>query len=139
MKRPEGVTILAILSFLCAGCTALIALVLMFGGAFLAQMSRSRLDGRVLAGFGVVARVLIFAFAVLYAVVGFGLWKLQNWSRLLTMILVGVDGVFSVFRIMNSALHFRPGFAFVNIMICAIDILIFTYLLKPHVKQAFGG
>ncbi len=139
MERPTGVTVLAILSFMSAACAVLFALIFVFGGALLSRMSHSRIDSSVVAGLGVLAGVFIFGFAVLYAVVGFGLWKLQNWSRLLTMILVGVSGVFSVLRVMGSVLHFRPGFAAFNLVICAIDIWILIYLLRPDVKQAFGG
>jgi uncharacterized membrane protein (DUF2068 family) len=139
MARPTGVTVLAILSFIGAGLTVLVALAFMMGGAALSQMTGGGPGAAMFAGLGAIGGVFILCFAVLYVVVGIGLWMLRNWGRLLMMILAGVGLVFGAIGLLTALMHFRMmGLAW-NVVVCAVDLLIITYLLKPHVKQAFGA
>jgi hypothetical protein len=66
MERPTGVTILAVLSFLCAAPFALLALGVFVGGAALMQSIQSASGmGAALAGLGMIIGVGILIGAAL--------------------------------------------------------------------------
>jgi uncharacterized membrane protein len=132
------VTILAVLSFIGAGACVLGALGFFLGGAAIARMGGA-MGGGLMAALGAFAGVVLLVVGAIYAVIGFGLWKLQNWARIVSIVLValgllsGAYGAFGLF----SPLHI--GLLIWQLFWIAIDVWIILYLLKPHVKQAFGA
>ncbi|MGA3295017.1 MAG: DUF2127 domain-containing protein [Candidatus Acidiferrales bacterium] len=139
MERPTGVTILAVLGFIGAGLLVLLALgCLLMGGVILARMARGPMG--MIGGIG-IAFVAVFCliFAALYVVIGVGLWKLQNWARILTIVLVGLGLVIQALGLLGALAHFHPILFVWRAIFVAIDVWIVVYLLKPHVKQAFGA
>jgi hypothetical protein len=141
MERPTGVTILAVLCFIGAGFAALGALLTFVGGAALSALGgRGTMGLGMLAGFGAaVFGVFILCLGVIYAVVGYGLWTLQNWGRIVAIVLIALGLVFAALGLLGALVHFRIGVLLWQVIVCAIDVWIITYLLKPHVKQAFGA
>jgi hypothetical protein len=71
--------------------------------------------------------------------VGYGLWSLKNWGRILCLILVVLGLLSSALGAVKSLMPLHAGLLIREACIIAIDIWIITYLLKPHVKQAFGA
>jgi uncharacterized membrane protein (DUF2068 family) len=140
MERPTGVTILAVLAFIGAGLLVLLALLSLLGGAMLSSMAAPRMGMLASVG-GAVIAVFLFVIAVLYVVIGAGLWKLQNWARVLAIVLAGLSVLASVLSILNPFAHHFFFFVFLTrrLIVVAIDVWIIVYLLKPHVKQAFGA
>ncbi|MBI3670817.1 MAG: hypothetical protein HY237_13690 [Acidobacteria bacterium] len=140
MERPTGVTVLAILAFIGAGLSVLCALVMFVGGAALSALGgRGAMGLGMLAGMGAaVAGVFILFLAVVYAAVGYGLWTLQNWGRVVCIVLIAIGLVFAALGLLTALFHFRIGVLLWQLIVCAIDVWIITYLLKTHVKQAFG-
>jgi len=138
MERPTGVTVLAVLSFIFAGLCVCVAFGAMVGGAVLASMVASMPATFVGAGAVIVAGICFF-FAVLYGVDGYGLLKLQNWARILTIVVAGLSLLFAAFGALAALSHLQVLFLFRELLIIAVDVLVLTYLLKPHVKQAFGA
>jgi len=139
MERPTGVSVLAILSFIGAGLTVLVALAFMMGSATISQMVGGGRGSAMLVGLGVVGGVFILGFAALYLVVGFGLWTLKNWGRLLMLILAAIGLIFGALGLLTALMHFHIMGLVWQFVVCAIDVWIITYLLKPHVKQAFSA
>ena len=94
----------------------------------------------MLLGFGgaVVGGVLV-VLAILYIAMAMGLLKLQNWARVLLIILVGLSLLSAGGGLVFSFAHIFPLLLFRHIVTVAIDIWIVVYLFKPHVKQAFGA
>ena len=140
MARPTGVTILAVLGFICAAFALLAALGMFLAGSIgLATMSRG---GGPMAGIlgtvGALAGVVFLIFAALYVICGVGLLKLANWGRLLTIILVAIGLAFEVMGVLRALMPMHPGSVVWNLILIAIDVWILMYLFKPHVKQAFG-
>jgi len=91
MQRPTGVTILAVLAFIGAGLSVLVAIGAFLGGAVMSSMMANPRFG-MLAGVGaVIVGVFLLGIAVMDVVIGFGLWKLQNWARILTIVLSVLD------------------------------------------------
>jgi uncharacterized membrane protein (DUF2068 family) len=111
----------------------------MMGGAAISQMVGGGAGSAMFVGLGAIGGIFILGFAVLYLVVGFGLWTLKNWGRLLMLILATIGLIFGALGLLRALMHFHIiGLAW-QLIVCLIDVWIITYLLKPHVKQAFGA
>src|SRR5215468_3422012 len=145
MNRPVGVTIIAILVLIGAAFCILGGIGMMFGGGMLATiMSQQQAQGSaagagVLAGLGAVGGIVMLVIAVLYLLVGIGLWKLKNWARLVTVILTAIGAVFQLFILVTLLLHFNIFSVMVTAVVLAIQALIIWYLLRADVKAAFMG
>ena len=139
MERPTGVTILGMLGYIGAGCLVLAALVMFLSGAIVANLT-ARPGFGMLAGIGgVILGVFFLAFAAFYVVTAVGLMKLQNWARILVIILCGVGVCFYALGVLSALFHLHPLLVLWRAMVLAIDLWVGLYLLKPHVKQAFGA
>lgn len=139
MERPTGVTILAVLAFVATGLLILAALGVLLGGAMVGSMAARPGLGAMAGAIGVVVGVVFLGFAVLYLVVGIGFLKLQNWARVLVIVLSGLGALLNGLSILTAFFHFHPFAVVVRLISLGINIWIAVYLLKPHVKQAFGA
>lgn len=137
MDRPTGVTVLAVLSFLAGGLLLLVAIGAVLGGAIIASVFASLPASLVGAGM-ITAAVVGVLFAALYAFNGLGLLRLQNWARVLTMVLIVLGLLSAVLGVFGALTHFRMFLLVRQLVVTGIDVWILMYLNKPHVKQAFG-
>ena len=138
MARPTGVTILAVLAFVCAGLAALAGLASFFMGSVLSKMVESSGMGMLMTGAGALVGVIILILAGLYFLVGFGLWNLKNWGRILTVVFVALGLLGAALGLFKTLSPFQMGTFLWQLFWCALDVWIITYLFKPHVKQAFS-
>ncbi|HEV2617677.1 MAG TPA: DUF2127 domain-containing protein [Candidatus Acidoferrales bacterium] len=140
MARPTGVTILAVLSFLGAAFCLLAAagMFIIGSSAGMAAMAGKGGMNSPLMALGAFAGVACLIFAVLYIVNGVGLWKLQGWARLLTILLIVVGIVFEVMGIVRAMAPMHVGIIVWELILIVIDVWILMYLFKPRVKAAFG-
>lgn len=139
MQRPTGVTILSVLSFVGAAFALLAACgMFLLGAAGIAAAAGGRGVGGPLLALGAFAGVGMLILGVIYIVNGVGLWKLQGWSRVLTIVLLVIGIVFELLGIVRALPLMRVGLIVWELILIAIDVWILTYLFKPHVKQAFG-
>ena len=135
MKRPAGVTIIAILGFIVGGLAVMEGLLVWLRGtAFFAP-------GVSLHTGGASAGVVLLGLAALVIVTCIGLLKLQEWARILTIVLNAVHlvvaalGLLDAFR--NIHITFFVGVMLRHIVMLAIGVWIIVYLIQPKVKQAF--
>lgn len=139
MKRPLGVTLLAIYCFLGAASS------LVFGGAMvwrLWRLGNARYYDEEFRWESILAHpalwvVLIFLLTVFFCRLGWGLWKLENAARLGLIILsipsliVGIVDTF----VFNSP---RPSWDWgSDLALLITDTLLLVYLLLPRVRRAF--
>ena len=143
MGRPTGVTVIAILDFIGAGLCVLGGLGMILGGGFMATMM-SQQGGHgsagaagILAGLGAAAGVFMIIMGGVGALVGFGLWKLKEWARIVSIILFGISAVFQLLGIVGSLAHFTVFALLWGVFWLAVDAFLIWYLLKPEVKAAF--
>jgi uncharacterized membrane protein len=124
MKRPTGVTIIAVLAAIGGVFGLLAALVLLAGGTVGGAAG--------LGGFLFVAGLLVLAYAVLSLVIAYGFWTLQPWAWPLG---IGVQ----VLGIVQALLQFMndPNQLFNMVVSIAIAAVIIWYLYQPHVRAAF--
>lgn len=139
MERPAGVTFLALLAFFGAVILALGGLVMCLGGAMMSRMALQP-GMRMVAGLGgAIIGLMLLGVAAVYVVMGIGLWKLQNWARILTIVLAGLGVLFFGMGMLLALVHFHVFFFFWRAIFLALNVWIIVYLLQPNVKQAFGA
>lgn len=139
MDRPTGVTILAVLNFLGAGLMVLGGLFFFVGMSMVGAASHQAGAMGALAGMGAIAGVIFLVFAAFAVAVGAGLWKLQNWARITTIVLACLSILSGVFGVLGSLLHFQPVAFIMNVVFLAFYGWIVWYMLQEHVKHAFGS
>ena len=139
MERPVGVTILGVLAFIGTGLLVLAALGVLVGGAMIADMAARPGMGMVAGVGGVVLGVFFIGMAAVYALIGTGMFKLFNWTRGLVIILSFLAAFVYALGIVSALYHLHPLLVIWRLMLLAVNVWIAMYLLKPHVKQAFGA
>ena len=140
MPRPVGVTILAVLNFIGAFCCVAVAIVMIVGLSILgASASGAHTAGMMaLAGGGVIAGVLLIVFALIPILIGYGLMKLKNWARIVSIILAALGILMALPGLFMALGHIVIFALVINLIGIGIDALIVWYLLQPDVKKAFA-
>ncbi len=132
--RPVGVSIIAALVWFVGALWALAGFSVIgfthLGGHLLASMSEGEMLGRLASGLGGMLGVGLLLIAVFYLTVGFGLWSLKNWARVLTLIFVVMGLLFGL----RSMIEFHHVF---RLLRTAVDAAILIYLLMPEVRKVF--
>jgi hypothetical protein len=145
MNRPAGVTVIAVLFFIGAVFSILLGILAMFGGGLLATlMSQSGSQGAgagagLFAGLGIGIGIVILVFGALYILVGWGLLKLKEWARIVTIVLAGLGVLGALFGLVGVFTHFGAIIVFWTLVRLAICGWIIWYLLQPQVKAAFAS
>jgi hypothetical protein len=135
IKRPTGVTIIAILNII-GGIIMLIGGIAAAAvGAVLPSLpiSESDLSGvpPMFLGAGAIAiGVILIIIGILSFVVAYGLLKGMGWAWTLTLVL-------SIISIVLNAISIASG-NFGGIISIIISAIIVYYLYRPHVKAFFG-
>ena len=130
---PTGVKIIAILQYICAGFLVLFGLLFLVGSNYLAGVLSKVAPFLATLGatFFIVIAIICLAFAALAFFVGRGLWKAQNWARILVII-------FSALGVLSGLVSIIKG-DFGSIVSLAINGLIGWYLyFNADVKKAFA-
>lgn len=87
---------------------------------------------RITSGFGNVVGVGALVIALIWLVLGIGIWSVKNWARVITLVLAGVS---LLYQLMMAA-SFHTGWHFLRVL---IDAAIILYLMLPDVKRAFAA
>ncbi len=131
--RPLGVTLIGIYQILRGALGVLFGVSLMLFTGLAARLASLAAEGnaveRLLHGFGRIAGLGIVVLAVLHILAGFGLLKMQNWSRLLTLLLSAIALV-----ALLPVLVVAHGLPLIFGVINAASIF---YLALPPIKRAF--
>jgi len=144
MERPVGVTVLAVLQYLGAAFLVLMGVLMMvafsvFGPAIMkAAGAAGSVGGMAMAGLGVFLGILFFFFVAIAALLGWGMWGLKNWARIVTMVLSALGLLGAAFGLLSGLMHFSVVILVVATVRAAINGLILWYLNEPNVKQAFA-
>jgi hypothetical protein len=133
VQRPAGVTIIAVLGLILGALVLMAGLWVVFSGRWLVVSEMS--FGTALGG------VVLLGLAALVIITSVGLLNLQEWARVLAIVLNAVHLVVAALGLMESFRHIRIPFFFGmmlrHILMIAIGVWIIVYLIQPHVKQAF--
>ena len=123
MKRPFGITLIAILALI-SGLFGLCWPTLVFtGSAFL---------GPIFGTVGVIAGIFLIVGPILQLIFAFGALKLRSWAWYLGLISTGITVIGVVINLVDGASIWSALWGSI------LSIVIFIYLLTPNVRQAFG-
>jgi len=141
VKRPAGVTIIAVVTFVCAVILGTGALTFFF----IAVMAVSGGDGgdpisASIAGMGVAGGFSLLVLAGVTGYVGLGVLRLEEWARAVTIASITVGICCTILSIFAFAGHpilpvVPMTIGYILIMGTAVSML--AYLARPQVKQAF--
>ncbi len=138
MKRPTGISVLAIVNLLVAGVCARMAFPLLMGSGHAATGRQGGTAPTWLEAQGVVGGVVLVVFAAIFAATSVGLWKLRNWARILFIVFGGYAVVESVLDLPGNIAGHDIQELVSNVFRAGVYVWVVWYLLRPHVKQAFG-
>ena len=123
MKRPFGITVIAIFALL-SGLFGLCWPILAFtGSAFL---------GPVFGTIGVIAGIFLIVGPILQLIFAFGAFQLRSWAWYLGLISTGITMIGVIINLIDGASFWSAIWGSVW------SVIIFIYLLTPNVRQAFG-
>jgi uncharacterized membrane protein (DUF2068 family) len=88
---------------------------------------------------GVVGGTMFLAFALLHVLAGYGVWTMQNWGRILAIILAVISLLFALPGLLLTTMMMHVFFGGYRILRIVISVVIIWYLLKPEVKALFGA
>ncbi len=137
MQRPTGVAILAIVSFLFAAIFLVWALTASLGLGLWWLKGLTNLFGTnaAVTGLGSALGIWVVFGAIIWAAIGYGLWTLKNWGRILCLVWIALGLVSAAVALLTSGFQLPP-LAWQLIAI-VLDVLVIVYLLRPEVRQAF--
>ena len=122
MKRPFGVTLIAILAII-GGLFGLCWPTLVFAG--------SALLGGIFGTIGALAGFFLIVGPLLQLIFAYGAFKLRSWAWYLGLIATGITVVGVIINLINGASLFSAFWG------SALAIIIFIYLWTPTVRKAF--
>ena len=123
MKRPFGITVIAILA-LFGGLFGLCWPILVFTG--------STFLGPILGTVGVIAGIFLIVGPILQLIFVYGAFKLRPWAWYLGLISSGITVPGVIINLFDGASFWSAIWGSI------LSIIIFIYLLTPNVRQAFG-
>ena len=167
VKRPIGVTIIAILTIiggilLCFGGISVLTLGVFFASVPISSIiseQQQQLQPEIqneaelqaltqfLSGIGIVIGAIVLAVGIGYLVVSYGLLKGKGWAWTVTVILTIIAIVIQIISVVSSSMFNASFSADMNALVSgiishiialAINGVILYYLYRPHVKTYFG-
>ena len=135
MKRPVGVTILAVIAIIYGIFSLLLALLGLLGSALIAS-GVGNVAARYSAGTLVYATITDAVLGILYLAFGIGAFSLKRWAWTTGVVALVLD---VVRQIVGVVLHgFSASNAVGFIITIVIALVVLWYLFRPNVRTAFG-
>jgi hypothetical protein len=134
--RPLGVTLIAILHWLRGLAYVAVGLALLgitrLSAHLIASVAADTFFQRLISGLGKTLGLAVLLFALIYIVMGLGLWAMKNWARTLTLIFAVVWLASAMVRLVSYPTPF-------HVLRATVDVAILVYLMLPDVKRAFAA
>lgn len=131
MKRPVGVTVLAVIAIIYGIFSLLLAFLAVVGIALQASgvgARASAFDAGTLAYAAISDAIL----GILFLVFGIGAFSLKGWAWTVGVVVLVLEVVRDIVAIVRS------GFGVFSIVTGVIALLLIWYLFTPNVRAAFG-
>lgn len=140
MKRPVGITLLALFHFLGAALYALVGAAFLSGGPAIHTLLEVYGSlGELIESVGEVVGISCLVVAAITLAVGIGLWLQKNWARIILVVLTVLSLAASVIWMLVMLAQSRFAGFLAQAIVAALHIPILWYLMQPRVKQAFVG
>jgi len=137
MRRPVGVTILALLAMLCGAPGFVWVLYLIWRVVY----PREEAVPFQLTLFSLLMYAIPFTWCVIYFVVGLGLWRLRKWARRLVIYLSALGIGFVAFSFIQK--QFDSDFSMPPLWLLLAQVgfygLCLGYMFTGDVKRAFSA
>ena len=134
MKRPVGVTILAVIAIIYGIFSLLLALLGLLGSALLAS-GASGAAIKYSAGTLVYATISDAILGILYLVFGIGAFQLKGWAWTVGVVALALDILRNIVSIVMRGFSV-PGIV-IPIITIVIALVLLWYLFRPNVRAAF--
>ena len=133
-SAPTGIKVISVLYYIGCGLLAIFAILMFVGSAFLGGLLAT-LGSEMLTALGatifIVLGVVFLLFAVLYFFLGRGLWKLQNWARI-------VGGILSALAVLSGIMSLIQGTWSVIVSLAINGFIVWYLFFNQEVKNAFA-
>jgi hypothetical protein len=131
MQRPIGIVVLAVLYWLAAFCLVMVGFALAVGLTIFSGMRTGM--PTFLPGIGMIGGIVALGFGAASAFIGYGLFELQEWARVTSIVLAAIGFLGALFG------FFHPiGVArFSSLVRMALDAFIIWYLVQPQIVGVF--
>jgi hypothetical protein len=87
---------------------------------------------RIASGFGNAVGIAALIIALLWLVLGIGIWSMKNWARLTTLFVAGFSLLYQLMMVVN----YHTSWHFLRVI---VEAAIIVYLMLPDVKRTFGA
>jgi hypothetical protein len=139
IERPSGVTIIAVLMFIGAGFLALGSFVFFFVGVMdMTGADAAEPISTAIAAMGVSGGLFFLILAGAHVFLAMGVLKLRSWARLVCMVLIALGMALALMSFFLRVPNPVAPRIVCQFLVIALDVWILWYLVRPHVKQAFG-
>jgi hypothetical protein len=131
MQRPTGVVVLAVLYWLTAVGLIFLGCALAVGLTAASHLATG--VPAALAGVGMIGGIVLLGFGAITGFVGYGLFQLQEWARVTTIVFAALGFAVAIFG------FFHPiGIARISSLVrMAVDAFIIWYLVQPTIVGIF--
>ncbi len=135
MKRPVGVTILAVIGIIYGIFSLLLALLGLLGSALLASGTYGAAV-KYSAGTLAYATISDAVLGILYLAFGIGAFQLKGWAWTTGVVALVLDILRNIVSLVIRG--FSAGSIVVPIVTIVIALVLLWYLFRPNVRAAFG-
>ena len=135
MKRPIGVTILAVIAIIYGIFSLLLALLGLLGSALLASGTYSAAV-KYSAGTLAYATISDAVLGILYLAFGIGAFRLKGWAWTTGVVALVLDILRNIVSLVIRGSS--AGSIVVPIVTIVIALVLLWYLFRPNVRAAFG-
>jgi hypothetical protein len=140
-KRPWGVSLMAVLYFIGAGFyVVLLSMALAVPTALHALLNGLSPQGSgpaILLNLGRVLAIYFTIMIVVAGLLGYGMWALKNWSRLITAFITAVSLIVGIVFFVRIASGVNPSTLLLELFRVGLCVLVLWYLWRPNVRAAF--
>lgn len=131
--RPFGITLVALYQILRSGIGLVFGLfVLFYDGPANKLVSVAALGNpveRLVGHFGHGGGLIVVVFSILHLVAGYGVFRMQNWGRFLTLLFCATELVLVLPTALQSNIF--------SLLIGGLNAICIFYLAMPTVRRAF--
>lgn len=139
--RPLGVIILAVLSLIGATFEAVLFVLAIAAPATLRSLliglSPQGSGPDALLDLGTMLAIYFGVMAVLTGLIGYGLWTLRNWARVITMVIAAISLVGTLVSLVQVGSEIDFSTILLGLVRLGLCLLVLWYLWKLDVRDAF--
>lgn len=140
-KRPWGVALLVILLFIAVVSYVILGILAIAAPGtlrtVLVGLSPQGSGPEMLLNLGPVLGVYFVVMAVVVGLVGYGLWTLRNWARIIVMVITALSLLATVAGLVQVLSEINLSTALLGLFRLGLSVLVLWYLWTTNVRVAF--